>query len=126
MKRSVEFPWVYYENEKMLCTLCVKFPDLTRSPKEKRSIKNNNHKPNVILFKFISQVDYKQENKVRKSFYFQNPFRYAQNAGFCIKYFHVRTCPQPLLDKFGRLCRPQRESRNLGGKINFLISLSLG
>jgi hypothetical protein len=24
-----EFPWVNYENKKMLCTLCVKFPDLS-------------------------------------------------------------------------------------------------
>ena len=29
VKWSAKFPWVKYENEKMLCTLCVKFPDLT-------------------------------------------------------------------------------------------------
>jgi hypothetical protein len=34
-----------YENEKMFCTLCVKFPDLTTRSIKKRSIKNNNHKP---------------------------------------------------------------------------------
>ena len=29
VKWSAEFPWVNYGNEKMYCTLCVKFPDLT-------------------------------------------------------------------------------------------------
>jgi len=33
---------------------------------------------------------------------------------------------QTLLDKFGRLRGPQRESRNLEGKVNFLFHFPLG
>ena len=29
LKCSDEFLWISYENEKMFCTLCVKFPDLS-------------------------------------------------------------------------------------------------
>jgi len=29
LKQSDKFPWVGYEHQKMFCTLCVKFPDLS-------------------------------------------------------------------------------------------------
>ena len=35
-------------------------------------------------------------------------------------------CPQTLLDKFGRLCGPQWESRDLEGKVIFLFHFPLG
>ena len=34
-------------------------------------------------------------------------------------------CPQNLVDKFGRLCGPQWESRNLEGKVNVLFHFPL-
>jgi hypothetical protein len=36
------------------------------------------------------------------------------------------SCPQTLLDKFGQFRRPQWESRNLEGKVNFLFHFHLG
>ena len=63
----------------MFCTLCVKFQDLSdlaiRSIKKKRSriiITNQANQQNVVLFRFKSQIDYKQQNKVRKINLFSN------------------------------------------------------
>jgi hypothetical protein len=49
-----------------------------------------------------------------------------QDFALSISNVHVGPCSQTLLDKFGRLRGPQRESRNLEGKVNFLFHFPLG
>jgi hypothetical protein len=55
----------------------------------------------------------------------QNPCRYAQNTLNISKISRSRHTPKPP-KKSGLLSWPQRESRNLEGKVNFLFHFSLG
>ena len=111
MKWSDEFPRINYENEKMFCTLCVKFPDLSSGMAcsfvagstsfHKPTLKSHDQSiKHLACVKYtrlqdksssVAQTVSKIQEKVGDLFIFkhQNPFRYAQNAGFCIKYFKI-------------------------------------